>query len=188
LFYAYFTLGLTHILDLQGYDHMLFLLLLIAGINVNRWKQLFALITAFTLGHSITLAIATIYQPVLPSKLVEFLIPITIMLTGIYNLTAKESNIKLKLSITTSFGLIHGMGFASYLSSLLPKESSIWQPLLSFNLRVETGQFVFSGIIIAFILLAQFTLKNAIHRTQNIISVVGVVISIFLAASNWPYL
>jgi len=80
------------------------------------------------------------------------------------------------------------MGFASYLSSLLPKESSIWQPLLSFNLGVETGQFVFSGIIIAFILLAQFTLKNAIHRTQNIISVVGVVISIFLAASNWPYL
>ena len=185
---TYLQLGFTHILDFEGYDHMLFLLLLISGIRLNQRKELLGLITAFTIGHSITLAIVTLYKPFMPSNLVEFLIPITILITGLNNLLSKSTSLELKLSLTLFFGLIHGMGFASYLSAIMPQNSSVWQPLLFFNLGVEAGQIIFAGVFISVMMLLPFTSKNAIHRTQNIISVAGVVISIFLAASNWPFL
>ena len=185
---TYFQLGFTHILDLAGYDHMLFLLLLISGIKLNQRKELLGLITAFTLGHSITLALVTLYKPLIPSNLVEFLIPITILITGLQNLLSKSSTLKWKVSLTLFFGLIHGMGFASYLTALMPHNSSVWQPLLFFNLGVEAGQIVFAGLFISLMLLIPFTSKTTVQRIQNIISVIGVVISIFLAASNWPYL
>jgi len=185
---TYFQLGLTHILDIQGYDHMLFLLLLLAGLRIQQWKELIGLITAFTFGHSVILAIVTLYEPLLSSNLVEFLIPITILITGMNNLMHHNSNIRFKLALTLCFGLIHGMGFASYLSALMSQNSNIWEPLLYFNLGVEAGQIIFVSVIVGLATFLPFMSKNTIHKTQNIISILGVAISIFLAASNWPFL
>lgn len=185
---TYFSLGLTHILDFEGYDHMLFLMLLIAGIKIKQWKNLLGLITAFTIGHSITLAIVTLNSPLLNSNVVEFFIPITILLTGIYNLVFKSTSIIIKLSLTLIFGLIHGMGFATYLSALLPQTESLWKPLLYFNLGVEAGQIVFASAFIGLLSIWQFVSKNTVQKIQNVISAVGIAISLFLALSNWPFL
>lgn len=183
---VYFEIGLKHILDLQGYDHMLFISVLIASVELKKWKQLVWLITAFTLGHSLTLALTIIEGPILASAWVEFLIPITILLTAINNLFSKEVNNKFRIGFTTFFGLIHGMGFAGYLTSLLPESMPTWQPLLFFNLGVEAGQLLFAGLLTGLFWLYKYITKSPIHHAQTALSIVAVVVSLFLIFQKFP--
>ena len=152
---TYFNIGLDHILDLNGYDHMLFLIVLLSGIEIERWKSMLGLITAFTIGHSLTLAIAVVHAPILSSATVEFLIPVTILITAAANLVRKQTDIYLSVIFTGLFGLIHGMGFAGYLSALMPKDASIWKPLLFFNLSVEAGQIIIAAAFVSLLFIAQ---------------------------------
>lgn len=184
---TYFNIGLEHILDINGYDHMLFLIVLLSGIEIERWKSMLGLITAFTLGHSLTLAIAVVNAPILSSEIVEFLIPVTILITAAANLVRKQADIYLSVIFTGIFGLIHGMGFAGYLSALMPRDASIWKPLLFFNLGVEAGQIIVAAAFVSVMFLAQYISKNAIHIAQRVFSVVGLGISLFLAAQNWIF-
>lgn len=185
MFPTYFKLGLTHILDFQGVDHMLFLAVLIAGYKWNEWKFMLWTITAFTLGHSLTLAITVLNGPIIESKWVEFLIPLTIFSAALSNLIWKRQQAGAAVSITTFFGLIHGMGFAGYLSALLPARSELWQPLLFFNLGVEAGQLIFASLLLALLFITRSASKSAVRIAQISLSVVGLVISLFLAITNW---
>lgn len=154
LFEMYLKLGFQHIIDINGYDHIVFVLVLCAGYSLNQIKKVLILITAFTIGHSITLALSTLNLVTIPSNLIEFLIPATILVTAISNiLPLKSTNTKFVYGITLFFGLIHGMGFSNYLKELLGRESNIFTPLLAFNIGLELGQLVILSIYFLILLL-----------------------------------
>jgi len=160
-FQLYFGLGREHILDyINGYDHILFVLALCAVYLTRDWKKILILVTAFTIGHSITLALATMQIISVKTELIEFLIPLTIFVTACSNLFRKEEsiskqNIQINYFFALFFGLIHGMGFSNYLRALLGKSHSILSPLLAFNLGLELGQIIVVTIflIISYILV-----------------------------------
>jgi hypothetical protein len=167
-FQIFAKLGFTHITDLNGYDHILFIVALCATYKFSEWKQLLILVTAFTIGHSVTLALAVLNIIQVNSDLIEFLIPVTIVLTAVFNLR-KSARVKktfgsLTYWLAAGFGLIHGMGFSNYLRSLLGKSSDIIAQLFAFNIGLEVGQVV----IIFFILLLGFiVIELAKVKHQN---------------------
>jgi len=154
-FEAYFKIGIAHILDLNGFDHILFVIALCAIYSGRDWRKIIILVTAFTIGHSITLALATLNVVKVNSNLIEFLIPVTIAITALGNITRPKptgsKGIQINYLFALFFGLIHGLGFSNYLRALLGRESSIFQPLLAFNLGLEVGQLI---IVILFILIS----------------------------------
>ena len=157
-FYLYFELGWQHILDWQGYDHILFILALCGIYTVSDWRKVLILITAFTIGHSITLALNVLNFLNIHTALIEFLIPVTIIITALSNIINKRpkpKSLKTKYFLALCFGLIHGMGFSNYLKSLLGKTSNILWELLAFNLGLEFGQvvIVIAALFISFILI-----------------------------------
>ncbi len=147
-FQLYFGLGKDHILDyVNGYDHILFVLALCAVFLIRDWKKILVLVTAFTIGHSITLALATLQIISVKTDLIEFLIPLTIFTTAVSNLFRREAtignqNVQINYLFALFFGLIHGMGFSNYLRAILGKSHSIASPLLAFNLGLEFGQII----------------------------------------------
>ncbi len=153
-FSLYFGIGKDHILDyINGYDHILFVLSLCAIYLLRDWKRILILITAFTIGHSITLALATLQLISINTEIIEFLIPLTIFITSFANLFRKERNIDqggvdINYVFALFFGLIHGLGFSGFLRALLGKESNILSPLLAFNLGLELGQII---VVIVFL-------------------------------------
>jgi hypothetical protein len=160
-FSLYFVLGREHILDyVNGYDHILFVLALCAVYLIRDWKKILILVTAFTIGHSITLALATLQIISVKTELIEFLIPLTIFITAFSNLFKKEEtigqrNIQINYVFALFFGLIHGMGFSNYLRALLGKSHNLLSPLLAFNLGLELGQIIVVTIflVISYILV-----------------------------------
>ena len=171
----YINLGFQHISDLAGYDHILFLLALCAVYSVDQWRRLFVLVTAFTVGHSITLALSSFGWVVIPSHIIEFLIPVTILITAIRNvavpasdqLTDARANMTGHYLVALCFGFIHGMGFSNYVRALMMDSSSITIPLLGFNLGIEIGQLLVVSIIV---IVASLVVKFAQvkHRDWNL--------------------
>lgn len=161
-FELYFGLGKDHILDYDnGYDHILFVIALCALYQLRDWKKVLVLVTAFTLGHSITLALATLDIIQTQSALIEFLIPVTIFITAVSNILKKEDtftgkSVQLNYGYAAVFGLVHGLGFSNYLRSILGRDESILSQLLAFNLGLEFGQI----IIVAIFLVAGFILVD----------------------------
>lgn len=160
-FLTYFRLGVGHIADLKGYDHILFIVALTAGYAPRDWRRLLWLVTAFTIGHSATLALATLDLVRVKASLIEFLIPVTIVITAGYSLISRrraESSGEpyrperhaLLYALAGSFGLIHGLGFSNFLRAVLGGEESILLPLFAFNVGLEIGQLA----IVAAILMA----------------------------------
>lgn len=170
-FKVYFQLGMEHILDIEGYDHMLFLVALLAVYTTNRWKEVLILVTAFTLGHTLTLGISAVNGPLIKAEWVEFFIPVTIFITSVFNLlnpAYQQHKMKVRYSIALGFGLIHGMGFSNYFRMLLGKEASIIQPLFAFNLGVEVGQLIIVSIILGGI----YSTIKLLNRKQRDVSLV----------------
>jgi len=164
-FSVFLQLGLEHIADLQGYDHILFIIALCAIYKPSEWKRLLILVTAFTIGHSVTLALATLEIIPVDAALIEFLIPVTIVATAVSNLWVKSDKKRSKAGfryvLALFFGLIHGMGFSNYLRSLLGKDESIIMQLFAFNVGLEVGQLliVLVLMVIAFIFMMIFRTK-----------------------------
>ena len=194
-FEIFLPLGFQHITDLKGYDHTLFVIALCAIYRLKNWKKVAFLVTAFTIGHSITLALATLNLITYSTKLIELLIPITIVLTCLINFFHKSAEYSLDIEkpslfrypVAVMFGLIHGMGFSNYLKSLLGKEQSIWQPLLAFNIGLELGQLVIVVIvlIISSLMLDIFRVKK--HNWNLILSgiVLGIALTLIRDAEFW---
>lgn len=156
-FSLYFGLGWEHILDWQGYDHILFVCALCGIYQLRDWRSVLVLVTAFTIGHSVTLALSVLDKIRIPASLIEFLIPVTIVITCFSNIINKKKSsglVKFNYLLASLFGLIHGLGFSNYLKSLLGHHSNIIPELFSFNVGLEAGQLiiVISILIIAYIL------------------------------------
>ncbi|MEM9051301.1 MAG: HupE/UreJ family protein [Bacteroidota bacterium] len=153
MFSTYLELGLRHIADFDAYDHMVFLLALVAVYQIIDVKKVFWLVTAFTIGHSLTLILSTLDLVSVNSDYVEFLIPITILITAITNLIQGKrkagGSMWLNYFFAAFFGLIHGLGFSGYLKAILGKGDT-FIPLLGFNIGVEIGQLI---IVVAIMLL-----------------------------------
>ncbi len=165
-------------------DHLLFILSLTCVYVVTDYKKLLWLVTAFTLGHSITLALATLHFIQVNITWVEFLIPCTILVAAISNLIQTEQ--RYKYGVVACFGLIHGLGFSNYLQSLLGAENSIFNPLLAFNLGLELGQLV----VVALILASSIVSIHILHWKQKayIQVVSGITIGLVLPMilERWP--
>lgn len=158
---TYARLGMHHIADLRGYDHILFVAALTVAYRPGDWRRLLVLVTAFTVGHSVTLALATLQLVRVDAGLVEAAIAATIVCTSLLTIavTARAPaegqaggaarGQALRYGLALGFGLIHGLGFSSFLRSLLGDEASLFLPLLSFNVGLEVGQL---GIVLLVLL------------------------------------
>lgn len=159
-FGSFLQLGLQHILTLEAADHLLFLATLILAHELGKWRPLLILITAFTIGHTLTLALATLNVVQVNSRAVEALIPGTIMVTSIVNLwtwrQGRRANDPPPVNVerlwpryvmALTFGLIHGLGFSSVLRGLLGGQESLLMPLLAFNIGIELAQIVVLGAL-----------------------------------------
>lgn len=191
-FAIYFELGLDHILDIDGYDHILFIIALCAIYILRDWKQVLILVTAFTIGHSITLALATLRIINFNSEVIEFLIPVTILITALTNIFKKErtiqqSKIQTNYFLAMFFGLIHGMGFSNFLRSMLGKEKSIASQLLAFNIGIEVGQIIIVAVflLIGFILVDIFGVKRRDWRLIISSAVGGIAVMLMFETKFW---
>ncbi|WP_439555791.1 HupE/UreJ family protein [Dyadobacter sp.] len=171
-FQAYLQLGFEHITDANGYDHILFIMALCTIYTLIDWKKVIVLVTAFTIGHSITLALSTLGLINIDPAWIELLIPVTIVITASLNFFykvpkgsfgKKEENSTTRYALALFFGLIHGLGFSNYLRALLGKEASIFNPLLGFNIGLELGQ-----LIIVFVILSIAFVVIEILRAQRL--------------------
>lgn len=154
-FQFYLLEGFRHISDINAYDHIVFIASLCVVYEAREWRRILILVTAFTLGHSLTLALATLDVVSVNTELVEFLIPVTIFISAAMNLDrrqlAPKTNraVDLKYALAAAFGLIHGLGFSNFLRSMLGREESIVQPLLAFNIGLEIGQLIVVAVVMA---------------------------------------
>ncbi len=168
----YLKLGFEHIADFAGYDHILFLVALCAVYQIKQWRKILILVTAFTIGHSITLVLVSLDIFSIPSNIIKFLIPLTIFLTALHNVmssSTKEKGLKMKRNYVMAlfFGLIHGMDFSNYFKALIMDPSDIVIPLLGFNIGIELGQL----LVVLFIVSIAFIFLNILrvkHRDWNL--------------------
>ena len=161
-FKFYFGLGWEHIMSWDALDHLLFIAALAAIYLLKDWKQVLVLVTAFTIGHSLTLALSVLDIIRFNNKWVEFLIPCTIIITAFSNLFQKKftaQSIRINYFLALSFGLIHGMGFANTIRFILAEDQRIGWGLFGFNVGLEAGQIVVVTILLLFAYLIVNMLK-----------------------------
>ncbi len=184
-FEMYLQLGFQHIIDVHGYDHIVFVLVLCAGYSLNQISKVLILVTAFTIGHSLTLALSTLNILTIPSDIVEFLIPATILVTALSNVVPLRSGNRRFIYITTLFfGLIHGLGFSNYLKELMGRESNILTPLLAFNLGLELGQILILSAYFLLLLATVYLLKVRHDFWRIYVSGAGFGIALILLIEN----
>ncbi len=160
-FILYFKMGLNHVLDFSAYDHILFLIVLAVVFNFNQWKKVLWLVTFFTIGHSVTLALSAYGILKIRMDIIEFLIPATIFITGVINILTVRKSSKgkenINLIFALFFGLIHGLGFSNYFKMMIGKEENKLMPLVEFALGIEASQIIIVlGILILGTLLQNF--------------------------------
>lgn len=205
-FWLYLQLGFEHIstwngrfFGFEGYDHLLFLVALVAQYSLAQWRGVLILVTAFTLGHSLTLALATLGWVLFSQAWIEFLIPVSIFVTAAANFFVRVDRPRspnlpkprgfpkvYQYLLAGVFGLIHGLGFSNYLRALLGGEANLLLPLLGFNLGLEVGQL----LVVAFLLLLSLILVNLLRLPRRewllIQSTAAAVLAFQLLLSTYP--
>jgi hypothetical protein len=192
-FWIYFTIGLKHVLSIFAYDHILFLLALTVPYEFKSWKKILILVSLFTLGHTLALFLSVFNILTIKSTIVEFLIPVTILIAAFYNIiilgkSSKKENITFVGFVTVFFGIIHGLGFSNYFNSILTgKPTDKLIPLFEFALGIEMAQIV---VVITALLLA-YVVQNLFKFSKRdwvlIISAftVGVIIPVLIQNEIW---
>jgi hypothetical protein len=185
----YFGLGVEHILNWQGYDHILFVMALCGVYAWQDWRKVLVLVTAFTIGHSLTLALSVLNLVLVPVSWIEFLIPVTIVVTSLINMLRQnhgKSSWLFTYGLTLFFGLIHGLGFSNYLKSLLGND--ILNQLLAFNVGLEAGQLVivFFTLTVSFLVLQ--VLKASRRQWNLLLSTVILVIALTMVIGRFSVL
>ena len=166
-FWFYLQLGWEHIISKDALDHQLFILALVAIFSLKEWKKVLILVTAFTIGHSLTLVLSVLDIFRFPSNWVEFLIPCTIVFTALDNIVFSKNHeklIKFNYFLALFFGLIHGMGFANSVRIMLASEQDILLPLFGFNVGLEFGQIA----VVTFVLTIHFLISKFIKIPEKI--------------------
>src|SRR5687768_3045533 len=166
----YFGLGWEHIISADALDHQLFIAAIAAIYLLKDWKQVLILVTAFTIGHSLTLALSVMDIVRFPSDWVEFLIPVTIVITAFSNLFQKKftpRSIRINYFLALFFGLIHGMGFANSIRFILAEDQQLGWALFGFNLGLEAGQIML--VLILLLLAYLFVNRLKLDRREWVI-------------------
>lgn len=192
-FWIFFKVGLEHVLDINGYDHLLFLIALTAPYVSKDWKKILILVSFFTLGHTLSLLLSVFNVVAVKAVLVELLIPITILITALFNIitagkSTKNGNMSFVASITVFFGIIHGLGFSNYFNSILPgKPVDKLAPLFEFALGIEAAQIivVLSVLILAFIFQTLFRFNKRDFTLIMSSFVIGVVVPLIIENPIW---
>ena len=192
-FWIYLQTGLKHVLDINGYDHILFLIALTVPYTFKDWKKILLLVSIFTIGHTMALILSVFGIMSIKEDIVEFLIPMTILITALYSLitagkSAKGGGSNVILFITLFFGLIHGLGFAGYFKSILPgSPSDKIIPLLEFALGIELAQIIVVIAVLVLAYLVQTTLKFSKRDWTLVMSafVAGVVLPMIIGNNIW---
>ena len=169
-FIFYIKLGFYHVMDLGAYDHILFLLALALPFKFRQWKAVLILVTIFTVAHCLSLALAVYGVLTVSAAWVEFLIPITILATAIFNClmkidVEKHQHLGLHASITGFFGLIHGVGFSNYFRMLMADEPDKLTPLLGFATGIEISQVVaiIAALLLSLVAIDLFRINKAFY-------------------------
>ena len=181
-FWLYFQLGLEHVLDWNAYDHILFLIVLVAAYSFPSWKRVLWLVTIFTLGHTLALFLSVYGVVTVSSRWVELLIAVTILVTALYNMfTAKkkesQKNIGLLYFSTAFFGIIHGLGFAYYFKRIISGENK-FLPLLEFALGIEAAQIIVVLVVMIIAFIAQNFMR--VSKRDWVLVLSAIVIGIIL--------
>ena len=192
-FWLYFNIGLKHVLDIDGYDHVLFLIALTVPYAFKDWKRVLILVSIFTLGHTLALLLSVFEVVIIKANLVEFLIPITILITALFHLisagkSGKKESITFVAFVTLFFGIIHGLGFSNYFKSILPGSSSDKLiPLLEFALGIEVAQIIVVLIVLLLSYIVQTFFRFSKRDWTLVMSafVIGVVLPMIIKSDIW---
>ncbi|MCK0144247.1 HupE/UreJ family protein [Arenibacter sp. F26102] len=188
----YIMLGLEHVLDLEAYDHILFLAALTIPFTFVDWKKVLVLATVFTIAHCFSLGLSVYEVVVVDVSLIEFLIPVTIFFTGIYNLigsrkTTDQKNMAAYLTATGFFGLVHGFGFSNYFKMLMAGEEEKISPLLGFAAGIEISQI----LILLAVLSGNYIVRSLFKVKQpsfiQIMSIIVLFITIPMLITTFPW-
>jgi hypothetical protein len=188
-FKFYFSIGWEHIINIEALDHIFFIMALAAIYMLGNWKQVLVLVTAFTIGHTITLILSTKQWIEVDSNLVEFLIPCTIVITALSNLFQRSftpKSIQINYFLALFFGLIHGLAFANTLRMIIAGDQSFALSMFSFSVGLELGQILIVTIIL--LLSHAFIVWGKIDRRHWVIFISAAVFALALemAIQRWP--
>nr|WP_315145371.1 HupE/UreJ family protein [uncultured Flavobacterium sp.] len=192
-FWIFFEKGLRHILNLYAYDHILFLIALSIPYAFKDWKRLLILVTIFTVGHTLALLLAVFGVVIIKTNLVDFLIPITILIVAFFNLftagkSSKQESISVIGFVTLFFGIIHGLGFAAFFNTLVRGSSQAkLLPLSEFSLGIEASQIivVFIVLILSYIVQTFFRFSKRDWTLVMSAFVIGVVLPMIIRSEIW---
>jgi hypothetical protein len=192
-FWIYYQLGLRHVLDIHAYDHVLFLVALTVPFSFKDWRRVLLLVSIFTIGHTIALFLSVFGVIAVKINLVEFMIPITILFTALYNLftsgkSSKNNTITIIGFVTLFFGIIHGLGFSNYIKNILsgaPQSKII--PLCEFALGIESSQLIVVFVVLILSYLVQTVFRFSKRDFTLVMSafVIGVVIPMIVNSPIW---
>ena len=192
-FWIYFQIGLKHVLDIYAYDHVLFLIALAVPFSFKDWKRIVLLVSLFTIGHTLALILSVFGIIAVKVNVIEFLIPITILLTALFNLftagkSSKKESVNLVFFITLFFGIIHGLGFSNYFKTILGgTPSSKLLPLGEFALGIEAAQIVvvFTVLILSYIVQTVFRFSKRDWTLVMSAFIRGVVVTLIIESEIW---
>ena len=192
-FWIYFQIGLKHVLDIYAYDHVLFLIALAVPFSFKDWKRIVLLVSLFTIGHTLALILSVFGIIAVKVNVIEFLIPITILLTALFNLftagkSSKKESVNLVFFITLFFGIIHGLGFSNYFKTILGgTPSSKLLPLGEFALGIEAAQIVvvFTVLILSYIVQTVFRFSKRDWTLVMSAFIIGVVVPLIIESEIW---
>lgn len=192
-FWLYFKLGLEHVLDIHAYDHVMFLIALMVPYAFKDWKRVFLLVSLFTIGHTLALFLSVFGVLSINVSYVEFLIPITILITAVFHLftagkSSKNESVSFIAIVTLFFGIVHGLGFSNYFNSILPGTAvDKFLPLLEFALGIEAAQIivVFVVLILAYVVQTFFRFSKRDWALVMSAFIIGVVLPMLVENEIW---
>ncbi len=194
-FLLYFNIGLKHVLDSAAYDHVMFLMALVVPYAFKDWKKVLILVTLFTLGHTLALLLSVFEVLQIKAQFVEFLIPITILITAVYHLITagkpiKKERISFEAVVTVFFGIIHGLGFSNYFKTILPGNATDkLLPLIEFALGIEGAQLIVVLVVLVASYIAQSFFKFSKRDWALVLSafIIGVVLPMLIENEIWNH-